>query len=182
MFSRLGRLFSASTPPQGKNAESNNTFPPSFISLGNSCTYRYDSRGPEIIKVQGFVGTISRDNTEFRVFGDNTIFASRTKKGAKAFLKTRTFTGQKNFQYLYQINILGRRSFSFVENYNRDKNALVEAILSSLPAELLAGMSVDEARSLAHNALIRDFNSVDEIQIEGPIQGQRISHIATTLV
>ncbi|MBU9853457.1 hypothetical protein [Rahnella aceris] len=182
MFSRLGRIFSPAPPPHGKEVEKNQTFPQSFISKGNSCAYRYDSRGPEIIEAQGFFGTISRDNTEFRVFGDNTVFASRTKKGAKAFLKTRNFMGKQNFQYLYEINILGKRSFSFVENYKRDQNALIEAMLASLPAELVASMPVSEARALAHSALIRDFNSVDEIQIEAPISTQRIKHIATTLV
>ncbi|AEX52180.1 hypothetical protein [Rahnella aquatilis] len=182
MFSRLSRIFSPSTPAHGKGTVTNDTFPKFFISIGNSCAYRYDSREPDMIKAQGFIGTTSRDEAEFRVFGDNTVFASRTKKGAKEFLKTRTFTGKKNFQYLYEINIIGKRSFSFVENYQRDQNALIEAILNSLPAELLAGMSVAEARSLAHTALIRDFNSVDEIQIEAPISSQRINHIATTLV
>jgi hypothetical protein len=50
MFSRLGRIFSPATPPHGKEVEKNQTFPQSFISKGNSCAYRYDSRGPEIIE------------------------------------------------------------------------------------------------------------------------------------
>jgi hypothetical protein len=78
--------------------------------------------------------------------------------------------------------MVGKRSFSFVENYNRDQNALIEAILHSLPAELLESMPISEARAMAHTALIRDFNSVDEIQLEAPISWQRINHIGTSLV
>ncbi|EKN4180606.1 hypothetical protein [Yersinia enterocolitica] len=65
----------------------NVNFDGALISRSNKLAYRYDSRSPDVIKVTGFFGTMSRDIEEIRIFGPNNVFSSRTKEGAKAFLK-----------------------------------------------------------------------------------------------
>ncbi|MGE4686838.1 hypothetical protein [Yersinia enterocolitica] len=160
----------------------NVNFDGALISRSNKLAYRYDSRSPDVIKVTGFFGTMSRDIEEIRIFGPNNVFSSRTKEGAEAFLKINKFIGQEKTQYLYEINTYELQTFSFIENYKKNPIKLIQNIADLALQGQLQGLPKEQVMLLADSALKEQFNFVDELHINGPICSSRIKHIATTFV
>lgn len=160
----------------------NVNFDGALISINNKLAYRYDSRSPDVIKVTGFFGTMSRDIEEIRIFGPNNVFSSRTKQGAEAFLQINKFIGQEKTQYLYEINTYGLQTFSFIENYEKNPTKLIQNIADLTLQGQLQGYPKEQVMLLADSVLKEQFNFVDELHINGPISSSRIKHIATTFV
>jgi hypothetical protein len=178
MFNRLKSLLLTSGNLDREIGNIN--FDGALISTNNKLAYRYDSRSPDVIKITGFFGTMSRDIEEVRVFGPNNVFSSRTKQGAEAFLQINKFVGQEETQYLYEIDTRGLKTFSFIENYKKNPAALIQNIADLALQGPLQDLPRDQAMLLADAALKEQFNFVDELHINGPISSSRIKHIATT--
>jgi len=177
MFKHVKSLFSTPHHSHHEQTTGNINLAGMIVSDNNKIAYRYDSRSPDIIKACGFSGTLGRDDAEVRVFGNNNIFASRTKQGAKEFLNHNKFDGQSKIQFLYEINTHGLKSFSFVDNFKTNPVALVECI-----ANLVPSIPKDQARLYAREALTGQFNLVDELHINGPIPPSRIKHVTTVRI
>jgi hypothetical protein len=173
---------SAATPHNGFDRNIGNlNFDGAIISVRNKIAYRYDSRSPDIIKINGFSGTLSRDIEEVRVFGPNNVFSSRTKEGAKEFLTINKFVGQERIQHLYQIDTKGIETFSFMENYKQNPLALIESIANLAQNGALKNLPKDQIRLFARETINNQFCFVDELHINGPIPPSRIKHITTIL-
>lgn len=181
MFNRFKSL--VATPKNNfERTTGNFNYTGAYISINNKLAYRYDSRSPDEIKKNGFAGTLSRETEEIRVFGEQNVFASRSKEGAKKFLDINQYVGREKMQHLYEINTKGMPTFSFVENKNINSDALIENIAEFTLQRALVEFPRDQARLFAREAIENLYCSVDELHINGPIPSSRIKHITTILV
>lgn len=156
--------------------------------VGAGTIYRNDTRPPEIVKKEGFSGTLGTDHL-FATFEDKTVFASRTKEGAAIFRESAQKAGIAKKFYLYAVDTSNIKTLSVKENYEADPDGIAKYIIDRqfqnrfdefskmMRYQRLGESGFKDYLANKYNKTdpMEVFVKTDEIHIEGPIQAERIT-------